>query len=148
MIVMNKSELLDVMRREVGMSYDRAVDRDDFLVRIMDAIHLLSGERASVTAYEYDTDGENRLFYQRSSRPELDTSAHFDGWTGLSEAGHIMCMKRNDCLNVMIPVMKEDRIHVRLGISFEAADYEVTVEDFIFCEELIYFIQSKRSRLP
>ena len=130
------------------MSYDRAVDRDDFLVRIMDAIHLLSGERASVTVYEYDTDGKYQLFYQRTSQRGRDTSAYFEGWTGLSEAGHIMCMKRNDCLNVMIPVMKEGRIHLRLTIYIEAADYEVTVEDFIFCEELIYFIQSKRSRLP
>ncbi|WP_041581834.1 hypothetical protein [Salisediminibacterium selenitireducens] len=145
---MNKSELLDVMRREVGMSYDRAVDRDDFLVRIMDAIHLLTGERATVSAYEYDTYGNNQLFYQRTSRRGQKTPLHFEGWTGLSEAGHIMCMKRNDCLNVMIPVMKDDRIHVRLTISIETADYEVTIEDFIFCEELIYFIQSKRSRLP
>lgn len=145
---MNKSELLDVMRREVGMSYDRAVDRDDFLVRIMDAIHLLSGERASVRAYEYDENGESWLFYQRCSENGQDLSEHVEGWSKLSEAGHIMCIKRDDNLYVMIPVMTDERIQVRLMISVEASQYEVTIEDFIFCEELIYFIHSKRSRLP
>ncbi len=59
---MKKSDFLDELRLEVGLAYDYAQNRDDFIVRVLKTIHTISKKKGSLSIHSFDN-GEFSLKY-------------------------------------------------------------------------------------
>lgn len=142
----NKSDLLDEMRMEIGLSYDYAQNRDDFIIRILCAIHDISNGCAMIHLYRYERDGFKRLIYHFDAQNNQDVKSDIKGYQRLAESGHLVVTERNGQQIFLIPVVEGGRIQFLIEIILSGRNYEVTEEDFIFAEELVHFIKAKGRR--
>ncbi|AOM83318.1 hypothetical protein [Salisediminibacterium beveridgei] len=142
----NKSDLLDEMRMEIGLSYDYAKNRDDFIIRILSAIHDISNGCAKVHLYGFERNGLKRLIHHFDSQNNENIQPDTTGYQRLAEYGHLVVTERNGQQIFMIPVIEGGRIHFLIEIILADEHYEVTDEDFIFAEELVHFIKAKGRR--
>lgn len=142
----NKSDLLDEMRMEIGLSYDYAQSRDDFIIRILGVIHDISEGRARVHLYKYFSEGKRQLIYQCDKHQKQEAQEDAKGYQRLAEAGHLVTTDKCGQQIFLIPVIEMERIQFLIEIFLFDEYYEVSEEDFIFAEELVHFIKAKGRR--
>ncbi|CAM3962085.1 hypothetical protein [Alkalicoccus chagannorensis] len=143
---MKKSDFLDDMRLEVGLAYDYAESREDFMVKVLQTLYHSGGQEMSLTIHKWEG-GRKRLFYALGMN-RLTKKQETLG-NGFFFPGSSRMVTYTSCHGshaLFLPVFSE-REELQYVITMKLIDsaYKVTRQDMIFVQELLQFIQAKQS---
>ncbi|SES39482.1 hypothetical protein [Salipaludibacillus aurantiacus] len=142
---MKKSDFLDGLRLEIGLAYDYAENKDDFMVRVLKTIHAINKKKVILTIHSYNQ-GEYTLSYALGmkglSKEEEELGR---GFLFINRLKAVTYVRKNRDHVLFLPLYEEGEAAYVITIKLIGIDYEFTKQDMIFADELIHFIESKRS---
>ncbi|PYZ97834.1 hypothetical protein CR205_04365 [Alteribacter lacisalsi] len=141
---MNKSDLLDELRMEVGLAYDYARDLDDFIGRVGRA--LFEGAWRNVTISIYLVEDETRIIpvHFFGNVMSLGNSGGFgEGWLKVCSRARPVVLKREKNQTILLPVREGGKVRHILSMQISSNVYVLTEQDLFFVEELVSFIEAK-----
>ncbi|TMW73036.1 hypothetical protein [Alteribacter natronophilus] len=141
---MNKSDLLDELRLEVGLAYDYARDRDDFIGRIGRALFEGAWRNITISIYFVEKEEKIRPVHYFGNSMMLGREGTFgEGWLKVCRSGKPIVLKRDRDQTILLPVREADGVKHILSLRISADIYVLTEQDFVFAEELSRFIEAK-----
>lgn len=141
---MKKSDFLDELRLEIGLAYDYAHDRDDFMVRVLKTIHAYARRKAVLTVHT-NRSGGYRLTYALGMKG-LSRKEEIFGTGFLTDKLQAITYVRKGRDQVLfLPIYECGKVVYLLSIRLIDSDYLFSKQDMIFAEELAHFIETKRS---
>ncbi|QKS71571.1 hypothetical protein FLK61_33315 [Paenalkalicoccus suaedae] len=144
---MRKSDFLDEMRLEVGLAYDYARSQDDFIARILKTIFAISRKKAMLTLHKY-CGSSNELVYALGIKGMTKEQEMLgQGFVSPSKMRAVTYIKKDRQHVLFLPIYHEDQLEHMVTIRLLDSDYRMSKQDMIFAQELITFIESKRSTL-
>ncbi|MCR6095891.1 hypothetical protein HXA34_13030 [Salipaludibacillus agaradhaerens] len=142
---MKKSDFLDELRLEVGLAYDYANNQDDFIVRVLKTIHAYKKKKLTLTVHAYDK-GQFRLTYALGIKGLSRFEENFGHGFLMVDRIHALTYVRKFQDHAMfLPIREKGKLVYIITIRLFNSNYQVTKQDMIFAEELIHFIEAKRS---
>ncbi|WP_280769133.1 hypothetical protein [Salipaludibacillus daqingensis] len=142
---MKKSDFLDELRLEVGLAYDYAENRDDFIVRVLKTIHAISKKKVSLTIHSY-LHGKYTLKYALGIRGLTKEQEQFGlGFLFANRLRSISYVRKEQNQVLFLPVYENKSLVYIISLRLIDSDYQFTKQDMIFAEELVHFIETKRS---
>ncbi|WP_026690087.1 hypothetical protein [Alteribacter aurantiacus] len=139
---MNKSDLLDELRLEVGLAYDYAKDEKDFIGRVGQAI--FNGAQRNVVVIVYKVDESVRPVHILGTKEDLGKERMFGfGFLGMCGKKSSVVLKEGKKQTLLIPVTKKGKVSYIFSIRISTDVYPLTNQDLLFTEELANFIEAK-----
>ena len=142
---MKKSDFLDELRLSIGMTYDYAENREDFIFRILNDFYEKTNGQAVLTVWKVLYNELHRIYElgtEQVHEEEREFGFGFFRGYGSQTAGY--AKKDRDHI-LTLPVIEEGRCTHFITVNLFDVEYTFTKQDWIFINELIHFIQSKRS---
>ncbi|WP_096435591.1 hypothetical protein [Alteribacter populi] len=144
---MNKSDLLDELRLEVGRAYDYAVSQQDFIGKVGQAIFDGTKRILTIVIYRVDCQKVKPLHFYGNSFV-LGGDGHFgDGALNICLANRSVILRQDNKQTLHIPICDDGKIRYIFSLKISAAYYTVTEQDLLFLEELSRFVEVKRKLL-
>jgi hypothetical protein len=142
---MKKSDFLDGLRLEIGLAYDYAENRDDFMVRVLKTIHAINKKKVILTIHSYNK-GEYTLSYALGMKGLSKEQEELGrGFLFINRLKAVTYVRKHRDHVLFLPLYEEGEVAYVITIKLLGIDYEFTKQDMIFADELIHFIESKRS---
>lgn len=142
---MNKSDFLDELRLKVGLAYDYAENRDDFIVRVLKTIYTISKKKGSITIHCYHQ-GEYVLKYALGMRGLSKEQVQLgSGFLFANRFRSVSFVRRGENQVLFLPVYEKKSLVYVISMRLINSNYRFTKQDMIFAEELVHFIETKSS---
>ncbi|PYZ93293.1 hypothetical protein CR194_08855 [Salipaludibacillus keqinensis] len=142
---MNKSDFLDELRLEIGLAYDYAKNRDDFVVRVLKTIHAISKKKVTLTIHTYK-ENQLSLIYALGIKGLTEKQKQFGiGFLFGSQLHAVSYIHKDRAHVLFLPIYEQEELVYVITIRLIDSDYKFTKQDMIFANELVHFIESKRS---
>ncbi|SDY78120.1 hypothetical protein SAMN05421736_103287 [Evansella caseinilytica] len=140
---MRKSDFLDEVRLQVGLAYDYAQDKNDFLFKVFKAIHKCVDKYCFITILAPDVHGECKTIYTFGKIEATKRQFGF-GFVSLCNQQVSFLLAENEEQRILAPIFSSNRrLEYIISISTKNKSYRFTRQDIDFVNELIRFIEAK-----
>ncbi|MBM7095977.1 hypothetical protein JSY36_09435 [Bacillus sp. H-16] len=141
---MNKSDLLDELRLEVGRAYDYALNHEDFIGRVSRAIFDGAMKNIVVIVYKADAEGQVSPVHLYGTKESLGKECMFGlGFSGMCGMKSSVFLKEGKKQTILMPVTNKNRLSYIFSLRISTDLYAITDQDLLFTEELANFIEAK-----
>lgn len=145
---MNKSDFLDELRLEVGLAFDYAKNKDDFVQRVLRGIYsyLEKTVDCSLNVYEMSEKGTLNIKYSIGSKKETKENQFGFGLINQTSLQTRVLLELDHKQILLVPIREEDVLKYVFKLQLNNYSHTYTNDDIDFINEVVRFIEVRQKR--
>lgn len=147
-VIMKKSEFLDQLRLEVGLAYDYAKNRDDFIEKVVRAIYeyIKDDVDCSLFVYEMKNDCEMDVKVKLGNHFLIKDDEFGLGFLSIASIRSFVLLEHENKQVLLAPIYENNCLKYIFKLHIYNYYYPFSTEDVDFISEVVRFVEVRQQR--